>query len=70
MKQVLIDNGWYKFSSCRCGGSYKEKYKHPSKPGVQIHIRPNKNTWEHKISSSTYARGNGETSLQTKLNEI
>ena len=69
MKAMLIDAGWFMFHSCSCGGSYKEKYKHPSKPAKQIHIRPSKDKWFYLQSNRVYAEGNTST-LQAKLNEI
>ena len=70
MKQLLLDFGWYKYTSCTCGGSYKEKYKHPTKPSTQIHIQPNANKWLYRVNNSTVQQGVGEQSLQTKLKEI
>lgn len=70
MNEVLLQYGWFKWTSCSCGGTFKAKYKHPSKPGTQIHIKPNRNTWEHKVSNSTVERGTGSQSLEAKLKEI
>lgn len=70
MIEVLTQNGWYKWTSCTCGGSYKEKYKHPSKPDKQIHIRPNQNKWFYLQNKRIWGQGTGAAALAAKLTEI
>lgn len=36
---------WWMYKNCHCGGSLKEKFKHPQKPGLEVHIRPNRGIW-------------------------
>jgi len=70
MRDLLISQQWWMFHNCTCGGSYKAKFKHPTKPGVQIHIRPNQNKWFYLQSNRIFAQGIGIDTLQTKLKEI
>lgn len=69
MKELLEKYGWYKFHQCTCGGTLKQKFKHPNKPAQEIHIQPNRNTWKHLVNRIVVANG-VSNSLEDKLKEI
>lgn len=70
MKNVLLEYGWYMYHSCTCGGTRKEKFKHPSKPGAEFWIYPRRNTWEYRIAKRRNDNGVGEASLKNKLETV
>lgn len=69
MRDILISAGWFKYHGCTCGGALKEKYKHPDKPGKEVHIRPNRNDWTYLLNKRVVSRGNG-SNLQDLINKI
>lgn len=70
MKTLLLANDWWLYHSCTCGGTRKEKYKHKSKPGVEIHLRPTKALWFEMRGRTVYSKGQGIQTLELKLAEI
>jgi len=71
MREILEANGWWMYHSCTCGGSRKEKFKHPNKPGIEMHIRPTKAKWFYlKGNKRVFDEGVGLITLKAKLLEI
>ena len=64
MRELLAAAGWYKYTHCNCGGTLKEKYKHPTKPGQEVHIQPNRNQWYYFVNKNRNNLGVGATIQQ------
>jgi len=69
MRQILEAAGWWMYHSCTCGGSLKEKFKHPNKPSKEFHIRPNRNKWFYLENKRIFDQGN-YSDLQKKIDEV
>ena len=70
MREILESGGWWKYRHCSCGGVFTQKFKHPNKPGKEIWIKPNRNTWEYRIGRPVHGRGVGIEQLKTLLESI
>ena len=56
MKDLLKDEGFYKFKSCNCSGG-REQYKHDQRPGIQVILSLRHMTFEIKQGFKIVSRG-------------
>lgn len=56
-KQQLIDNSYYFFKSCNCGGTYQEKFKTHDDPDIMIRVAPKKNYYSVIVKNRTTMKG-------------
>ena len=56
MKELLKDEGFYKFKSCNCQGG-KEQYKHELRPGIEIILYMRTMTFQIKQGFKLVSRG-------------
>lgn len=56
MKELLKDEGFYKFKSCNCSGG-EEQYKHETRPGIVIKLKLRHMTFEIKNGFKLVSRG-------------
>lgn len=71
MRKILEANGWFMYGSCRCHGTYTEKYK--LKNGdqtIEFKIKPNRNVWEFFRGKRKFDSGVGVDSLKLKLEQL
>ena len=65
-QDILISNGFYKWHSCTCVGTLRERWKRKTPHDLEFTIYPKRNTIETKIRKVIVCR-TGLENLQSEI---